>query len=127
MSLQNEIQSAIEAHAQWKINLLNAIDAGRSASVVPEVVAQDNACPFGQWLFGEDIPEKAKELEQYARCLSLHKEFHVLASTILLLAIEGKRLEALDALRDTGKYHALSSELIHLMQEWAAAFEKVDR
>ena len=126
MSFQDDIQTAIEAHAMWKINLLKAIDSGAASTLDPAKVCLDNQCPFGCWLYGATLPEKAKALEQFAECVELHKQFHLSTGEILRLAMAGKRREALDALCEPSPYYELSATLVQLMKAWAAAYEKAN-
>lgn len=119
MDLKDEIQLAIQAHAMWKINLLKVIEAGES-SLDPVDVHRDDLCTFGQWLFGDTIPESAKAMTEYGVCVQLHKDFHELTSSILRLALDGRRKDALDALSEPSLYCELSATLIQYMKLWQA-------
>lgn len=119
MTFQDEIQSAIQAHAMWKINLLKAIEEAAS-ELDPEKVRVDNQCTFGKWLFGETIPDEAKNMPEYAVCSALHRDFHMNTARVLQLALRGERKEALTALGAGSVYFELSAALIQHLKLWQA-------
>jgi len=125
MTLDNEIQLAVQAHAMWKINLLKAIET-ESSDTTPETLRQDNLCAFGKWLYGDTLPEKAKAMNEYRICVELHREFHELTSDILKLALSGQKQQALAALAEPGLYFQLSSTLIQHLKLWLAKCEKIN-
>ena len=59
MSFQDEITKAIGAHGIWKMRLRTAIDSGKADANAADV-AKDNACAFGQWLYGSAISASAR-------------------------------------------------------------------
>ena len=58
MSLQDEITKAVGAHVVWQMRLRTAIETGKAVANAADV-ATDNACAFGQWLYGSAIPAAA--------------------------------------------------------------------
>ncbi len=93
MTMSDQINNAITAHCEWVEKLRVAIETGK-IDILVETAIQDNICPFGQWLYGETIPEPVKSLPGYQSVLRLHARFHEFAATILSRAISGNRDDA---------------------------------
>ncbi len=87
--------TAITAHARWKDDLRRAIDRGELPA--PGIVAADDKCELGKWIYGEGrLHEK---LVEYQRLKSLHAEFHRIAATIVEQVLGGDRDGALTDIR----------------------------
>jgi len=123
MSTQDQIKKAIGAHGLWKTRLAAAIDVGKSEFTV-DTVRKDNACDFGRWLYGSELPPAAKNLAEYETCRRLHAEFHQCAAEVLNLAVGGKKSEAQKAMGATGKFASTSASLTTAMMKWLALAEK---
>ena len=91
MEITDALDRAVVVHAKWKYRLMDAIDSGRSESRVADVRLND-ACDFGKWL--ASLPLTERLTGHYKQVLSLHAEFHLLASNILELALSGQTGEA---------------------------------
>ncbi|HLP14740.1 MAG TPA: CZB domain-containing protein [Bacteroidota bacterium] len=115
MISKEAIDTALSAHAQWKSRLQNAIDAG-SSEFKADVVTRDNACQFGQWLYGltgDDVKS-----DDYSKVKNLHTEFHKIAGEILALALSGKKDQALKMLGAGGPYGSATGKLVLALQAW---------
>ncbi|MFA6280701.1 MAG: CZB domain-containing protein [Bdellovibrionales bacterium] len=123
MTTQEEIQTAIQAHAMWKINILKIIESG-SSSLTPEQVRDDHQCAFGQWLYGHEAPPEITDGARCQRCFDLHARFHILTSEIMEMALQGKRKEAIDAMTEPSPYCTLSDALIDHLKHCAVTVEK---
>ncbi len=117
MSVFNEIELAISAHASWKQRLGMAIITGQCDDITPEQTADDTHCAFGHWLY-KDIEPKYKHGPLYEEIGKVHKQFHQEAGAILSLALSGKTEEAKQRMFNDGEYIRLSDELITLLREW---------
>ena len=117
MSLQEEISKAIGAHAVWKMRLHTAIDVGKSDAAAGDV-AKDNACPFGQWLYGSSIPAAVRASANYATVRKLHADFHQCAAKVIECVGQGHKAQAY-ALMD-GDYAKVSGDLAAAMIKWKA-------
>lgn len=115
MSIQEEIQRAIEAHARWKRELHSAIESGKSEFAV-ENVCQDNRCAFGQWLYAQDTATEASPRFQCIR--TTHADFHREAARILGLALAGKKVEAKKAFAYGSAFTGISAKLTAEMTAW---------
>lgn len=120
MNLSDQIQAAMGAHGVWKTRLRTAIESGVSDFSVA-VVKQDNQCAFGKWLHGDELGAKMKQSPEYAKCVDLHRRFHLVTAGVLSLALEGKKAAAMKALEMNSEFAQTSSALtLHLMQ-WRAS------
>ncbi len=115
MVTKQAIDAALAAHAQWKKRLQDAVESGHSTFLVAEV-RKDNACQFGQWLYG--LPESDRQTETFAKVRELHASFHRIAGDVLNLALSGKKAEGLKALEFGGSYGKATGELVLALQTW---------
>jgi hypothetical protein len=119
MSLDSQISKAIAAHDAWKTRLRSAIDNGIT-DVDPNQVAKDNACQFGQWLYGSMISPTERASANYATVRRLHALFHGCAGRVLECVATGHKVEA-DVLM-ASEYGRISAELTRAMLKWKAAY-----
>ena len=117
MSLQDEITKAIGAHGVWKMRLRSAIDNGKADANASDV-AKDNACAFGQWLYGSTVPTAARASADYTSVRKLHADFHQCASKVLECVGHGDKAGA-DALM-ASDYAKVSGDLTSAMMKWKA-------
>lgn len=118
MTLENEIDKAIEAHWKWKRRLRSAIESGTS-DANPVDIAKDNVCEFGQWLYGSTIPTTTRASVDYLSVRELHAAFHECAAKVLECVANGQKAQA-DALM-TSEYAEVSVALIAAMMKWQVA------
>jgi Chemoreceptor zinc-binding domain len=117
MSLQDEITKAIGAHGVWKMRLRTAIESGKADANAADV-AKDNACPFGQWLYGAAVPPAARASADYAAVRKLHADFHKCAAKVIECVGHGDKAKA-DTLM-ANDYHKVSGDLTSAMLKWKA-------
>jgi methyl-accepting chemotaxis protein len=115
MLTKDSIDAALAAHSQWKKRLLEAVSTGKS-EFKPETVKLDNACQFGQWLYG--MSDAEQKSEDYLKVKQLHAEFHKIAGSILQLAVSGKKDEAHAKLDPGGEYGKAAGKLVLALQTW---------
>lgn len=115
MISKEAIDTALYAHSLWKKRLQEAIENGRSEFLV-ETVKKDNACQFGQWLYGLTEAEKGKE--DFKNIQTLHAEFHKTAAEILALAVSGRKEEALKKIEFGGGYGKITGKLVLALNDW---------
>lgn len=114
--MAEEIDKALLAHGEWKKRLALVIEKGDRA-LSPEVLAKDDQCEFGKWLYLEIAPEvRAQSIYEKAR--KLHADFHVEAGRVLILALSGRRLEAMEAIETTSDFTRLSGALAFTLSQW---------
>lgn len=105
-----KIDAAIAAHGQWLVRLRTAIESGAS-DFKPDIVAKDNQCEFGKWLYS-DFPKEFKNSNTYDEIRGLHASFHKAASQILSMATSGKKAEAVRLMDHHGDFMRLSGTLV---------------
>ena len=77
-----DLDSAIKAHAQWKMTFRSAIS--RKQNLDAATIGKDNCCELGKWLHGEArglYPGKP----QCTALLDRHREFHTAAGKVAAL------------------------------------------
>ena len=112
---KEKIQTAIEAHFLWFDRLKNAI-ATQKSEFKPEVVAKDNQCELGRWIY-TDLKALCDE-KIYAEIKESHTNFHKKASEALTLALQGK-------IKDAEERIAFGSELLKLSGKLVLLLKKV--
>jgi len=70
---------AIQKHVQWKLKFQQAVAASRPMD--PLVLAKDNQCELGKWLYGEAQALYGTRTA-HAQCLVRHAAVHVEAGKI---------------------------------------------
>ena len=112
---KEKIQIAIEAHFRWFDHLKNAI-ATQKSEFKPEMVAQDNQCELGKWIY-TDLKALCNE-QIYTEIMVSHANFHKKASEALTLALQGK-------IKDAEERIAFGSELLKLSGKLVLLLKKV--
>jgi methyl-accepting chemotaxis protein len=110
-----QISKAIGAHGQWKKRLNDAIESGAS-KLDPEVVAKDDRCDFGKWLYSLD--GEARRQPGFEEVRELHACFHCEAANVLKLALAGKRAEARRCMEVEGAFSKATADLTDRMTRW---------
>lgn len=112
-----QLSNAIEAHAQWKIKLRNALNSRTTLDVA--TVRRDDACALGQWLHGEG--EHAHHSHASFRTLvNAHAQFHSAAADVAMAINQGHIAQA----------HAMLDENSHFVEstnQVVSAIKKLDR
>ena len=72
-----------------------------------ELIAQDNYCDFGKWLYGEG-KVKFGSTDSYADCVSKHATFHVEAGKVAA-TINAQRYSEAQSMIDTATPYARAS------------------
>ena len=115
-----KVDAALKAHAEWFVRLRIAVEQGSSA-FEPGMVATDNHCELGKWLYG-DFPQEWKGLPLFKDIKETHGQFHVEAARILRLAIGGKKEEALAALGVGTVIRKISTNLVGKLYKLKAMY-----
>jgi methyl-accepting chemotaxis protein len=112
------LDKAIAAHGTWKRRLKSAMDSGQS-DVAPQVVAADNNCDFGKWLYsdGTRLSATAKGAD-FDAVKKLHAEFHRCAADALSKALNGDRQGCDCDMGLTGRFTDASAKLTGAMMSW---------
>lgn len=115
MASKESIENALNAHSKWKVRLLDAIKESKSDFKVEEV-QKDNACEFGKWLYS--LSDSDRKVAESLNIKELHANFHKEAATILELAVNGKKTEALAKMDFGGGYRQITGKLVVALTKW---------
>ena len=116
-TLKEEIKEAIEAHNDWKRELIETINSGMLETPV-DIIQKDKECEFGRWLLSSKNLAQEKSTATYHEIVVLHADFHKLAGKIASLAVAGKKAEAKKLMVEGGQYASLSAKLIKALNDW---------
>lgn len=103
-----DIKGALDAHAKWRERLEDHIEGKSQESLQVGVVACDDGCALGEWIYsvGRKKFGHLKELEDLR---IVHADFHLCAGDILLKHGSGNRDEALSQL--SAEFRTLSGRV----------------
>jgi aerotaxis receptor len=87
-----DLDSAIKAHADWKLKLRNA--ATDHATLDAATVSRDDCCVLGKWLHGPGRPGFS-HLPQFTDLIGRHAEFHKEAGHVAKTINDGQYDQAL--------------------------------
>lgn len=107
ISIESEINSALLSHLAWKSKLKKSIESGVLEYSI-EHIKSDTNCSFGKWL--AMLPDEIKNTKEFKKVLSSHSKFHVSASEIISLFLEGKKYDAEDFLNNKESSYLKNSD-----------------
>jgi hypothetical protein len=102
--------SAITSHQNWKARFRALIESGISEALNPEVIAQDNHCAVGKWIYGP-AKENYGNHPLYEKLRGDHAFFHTCASRVLVMILRGEKQKALQEM-EKGAYARASNDVI---------------
>lgn len=91
--------AAAEDHINWRAKLLKHINGEETEDWPPKKAGLRDDCELGNWLLGVG-KMKYGGFSVFRRLEAEHALFHGLAGVILAQALDGKRMEAHDLLRN---------------------------
>ncbi|MCX7192824.1 MAG: CZB domain-containing protein, partial [Proteobacteria bacterium] len=86
-------KTALEAHIKWKQRLKGVIDGSGTEVLDPRVVARDDQCALGKWIYTEGQAQFGNQ-PGFVAVVTAHTHFHKCAGNTLELALDGKFKEA---------------------------------
>ena len=102
--------SAIVSHQNWKARFRAMIESGISEALNPEVIAQDNQCAVGKWIYGS-AKEQYGDHPLYEKLRGDHAFFHLCASRVLVMILRGEKQKAIQEI-EKGSYARASNDVI---------------
>lgn len=109
-----DFDEAIVSHLKWKIHLRNFLD-GRGEKLDKDVVAKDDACELGQWIYDEG--KQFAETTPYRELVKKHAQFHRQAAEVVRKAESGDR-EGAESLLETGReFSAASKDIVSAIMQ----------
>ena len=109
-----DFNEAIQAHANWKMKL-SAYVKKPDRSVNAAVLAQDNACALGKWIYGEGT--KFASLPEFQELKKGHALFHQAAAAIVKRADNGEAVSEEIALGAQSDYNKHSMQVVQLIMK----------
>lgn len=116
-----DMQSAIQAHLNWKIRFRDYIHGTSDEELEVPVISSDCHCALGKWLSAEG-KRKFGHLPSYEDVLIKHANFHLNAGQVLQMAKDGDRIGAQRQLN--GSYFDCSQELIKALEVLEDTFKQ---
>ena len=113
--LARQLTAAIAAHGQWKVQLAEAIKTG--ADMDPSTVRRDDGCSFGQWLH-QQTDRRVTADGHWETTMGVHAQVHSAAASLLTMARNGKKTEAVAAMGLGQSFSKLTSQLTREMLAW---------
>lgn len=102
--------TAIVSHQNWKARFKAMIESGVAEALNPEVIAQDNQCAVGKWIYGA-AKERFGTHPLWEKLRGDHAFFHTCASRVLVMIIRGEKQKALQEITN-GAYARASNDVI---------------
>jgi hypothetical protein len=103
-------QSAVASHQNWKVRFRAMIESGIVEALDPKMIAQDNQCAIGKWIYGP-AKEKYGSHPLYEKLRGDHAFFHTCASRVLVMILRGEKQKALQEM-EKGAYARASNDVI---------------
>ena len=113
---QFDFDSAIKAHVDWKMKLTKYLE-NPDGSLQESKVCVDNACPLGQWIYGEGSRYRSNHLITFDALKKSHTDFHLCAGDIIRYINNNNRTMANQLLGAQGKYSLISEKTIELLEK----------
>ena len=111
--------SATNAHKAWKKRLQDCI-SGSCNTLDPAVIALDNRCDLGKWLYGirdSQLALSADTRRLFTRLLEEHAAFHQVAARVAQQAMDNHQKEAMQQMQAGGDYARISNQVISTLGE----------
>jgi methyl-accepting chemotaxis protein len=105
-----DLDTAIAAHAEWKIKLRSAMTTGERLDVAS--ISADNCCELGRWLHGPgSAPLRSNPL--HAECIGKHAAFHREAGKVAQ-AINARQYDQAESMLASGSAYVGASSAVGL-------------
>ena len=104
------LDTAVAAHAEWKIKLRTAIESGQTLDA--SSIAADNCCELGRWLHG-DAKRLLGTRPEYQDSLACHAAFHREAGRVAQV-INNRQADQARAMLEPGGAYAVASSAVGL-------------
>jgi Chemoreceptor zinc-binding domain len=117
MKIQSLLFDALSKHVCCKEMLRQAIDTG-ICEPPSCLIADEQMCEFGQWLYSSDFPAELKYSINYENTRKVHAAFHTAAAAIMQLAEIGEKEQARKMILE-GAYPIQANNLRRELMNWA--------
>jgi hypothetical protein len=111
-----DIDSAVQAHNDWKLRLLNYARGTGTEKIDIQTLGKDNLCALGRWLHTDG--HKYVENKRFAKLLETHAAFHACAAAIGVLVARGEATAAEQQLNAAGsEFNRLSFKMMAFLRD----------
>lgn len=104
------LDSALQAHQQWKARLQDAVLSGEALDV--DLIRRDDCCDLGKWLYTEGRAVYGHTPE-FVKLMGMHDDFHLVTSVVARI-INGKDYEQAQAMLGGSSQFASASTAVAL-------------
>ena len=109
-----DLNSAIKAHADWKLKLRHAITAHETLDA--ETVARDDCCALGKWVHGPD-GKKFGHFPVFSELVRQHADFHQEAGQVARTINQQEYAKASRMLEAHAPFSKASQVVIHAIRQ----------
>ena len=110
------IESAVQAHSDWKLRLLNYARGTGTEKIDVQTLGKDNLCVLGKWLHADG--QKYVDNKRFAKLLETHAAFHACAASIGTLVARGEAAAAELQLNAVGsEFNRLSFKMMAFLRD----------
>jgi methyl-accepting chemotaxis protein len=107
---------AIRAHANWRLRLSTYCQGNLKETLNIQILAKDNACDLGKWLYGEG--KKYASDPKFGELLSIHAAFHRSVADIAAMVQSGRQKEAEKLINSNeSQYAKLSIQVVGILMK----------
>jgi len=110
------LDRAVQAHVQWKIKLLTAINGGEIPN--RQTACDDHCCELGTWIYADG--QSLNEHTEFRELQEQHKKFHTTVGKVIDLVVAKKIPEAKSEI-NTGDFAQCSSATVRSIAKLKAA------
>ena len=119
-----DFKSAIKAHQDWKMKLLNYKQTP-DGTLNSSHVCKDNQCALGKWIYNEGAQYRQALPSEYEALRESHAEFHKIAGKVIDLIHQKNELQVEKLLNPVGEFSARSEKTVELIQDIEQKISKV--
>ena len=113
MNTTNIFNAAIEAHAQWKVDLKKNVEEGSFQDI--KTIVNSHACDLGSWIYGEGY--RYNRLPSFESMCSAHERFHRVAAEVVCYSNTGEKEKAKKLLSPDGSFSQTSAKLVKAIMD----------
>lgn len=109
----NIFNIGIEAHVQWKLNLIRHIEYGYTQNM--NEATDRHICELGKWIYGEGV--RYNHLPSFDLMCVTHEKFHRAAAEVVHYSNAGNKVKAHDLLMPDSVLSQVSTRLVKSLMD----------
>ena len=119
-----DLDSAIQAHADWRSKLRSAANKGEQLDA--DTISKDNCCALGKWVHGQGA-SKFGSKPVFVDLIEAHRQFHVEAGKVAKVANQGNESQVQQLMGSGSKFSVASNEVGRLIVQLKNEIKKVGK